>query len=200
MDTPSRARYARRIAAAAVCTALIAAGSYISVPIPWSPAPISLASMFVTLAGLLLGARRGVYACILYLSLGAAGLPVFASGSGGIAPLLGPTGGFLFGYPLSACVAGLVFRPHSRSRNESRSKLFFRALAASLAAAGILYFPGLAWLMLRLDLHFPAALAVATLPFIPGDIIKAVTAAAATRTLMAAGTLQELLYVPSAED
>lgn len=200
MDTRSQAVYTRRIATTAVCTALIAAGSYLSVPIPWSPAPISLASMFVAIAGLLLGARRGAYACLLYLALGAAGLPVFASGSGGIAPLLGPTGGFLLGYPLSALVAGLIFQPHRRAISDKRSKLFLRALTASLSAAGILYLPGLTWLMMRLNLSFPAAFAAATLPFVPGDIIKALTAAAVARTLVAAGTLQEEVYAHASED
>lgn len=181
----------RGIATTAVCTSLIAVGSYFSIPIPWSPAPISLASMFVTLAGLLLGARRGAYACLLYIGLGALGLPVFAGGTGGIAPLLGPTGGFLLGYPLSAFVAGLIFAPRRKTSAEGNAPLFPHALLASIVAAVVLYVPGLLWLMTSLGLSFPAALSVAAIPFVPGDLLKAVGAAASARTLFAAGLLQD---------
>ncbi len=181
----------RAVATTAVCTSLIAVGSYFSIPIPWSPAPISLASMFVTLAGLLLGARRGACACLLYIGLGALGLPVFAGGTGGIAPLLGPTGGFLLGYPLSAFVAGLIFDPHRKTVHEGNVPIFPRALLASIAAALVLYVPGLLWLMTSLGLSFSAAFSVAAIPFVPGDLLKAVGAAASARTLLAAGLMQD---------
>lgn len=191
MDSSVQALQVRRIATVSICTSLIIAGSYFSVPIPWSPAPISLASMFVTLSGLVLGARRGACACLLYLGLGAVGLPVFANATGGIAPLLGPTGGFLLGYPISAFVAGLLFRPTAGHSDEERSRRFFRALAAALVAALVLYIPGVLWLMSSLSLSFPAAIAAAVVPFVAGDILKAIAAAATARTLTSAGTLFE---------
>lgn len=191
MDVSTRATHIRGIATTAVCASLIAVGSYVSVPIPWSPAPISLASMFVTLSGLLLGARRGACACLLYLALGAFGLPVFSGGTGGIAPLLGPTGGFLLGYPLSAFVAGLLYTPRNIKDSDTDLPGFPRTLFAALAAAAVLYVPGLLWLMTSLGLSFSAAASLATIPFLPGDILKAIGAAASARTLRIAGVLQE---------
>src|ERR1700684_3857010 len=72
----------------------------VSLPLPFTPVPLTLQNFGVLLAGLMLGSRRGFAALVLYLAEGAAGLPVFSIGGlGGIAQLLGPTGGYLFAYP-----------------------------------------------------------------------------------------------------
>lgn len=106
---------------------------------PLTPVPLTVQNLAVLLAGLLLGSRRGFAALALYLIEGAAGLPVFnPSGPGGIAQLLGPTGGFLMVYPLVAFVAGFLF--------ERGAKTFLRAAMAGLVAEILLFAGGLTWL------------------------------------------------------
>jgi len=92
----------------ALFTALIIIGGYISIPIPVGPVPIVLADFFVMVTGLFLGFKYGLISTALYLALGALGLPVFAGGSAGLAVLVGPTGGFLFGYLLVVASIGFI--------------------------------------------------------------------------------------------
>src|SRR4030066_809482 len=91
---------------ASLMAALTAVGAYIHVP--FGPVPIVLSTLFVILSGLLLGSRWGLTSMALYLLVGAIGIPVFAGGKGGFAHFLGPTGGYLFGYVLSAWITGLI--------------------------------------------------------------------------------------------
>ena len=77
-----------------------------TIPVPMSPVPLSLATFVVYLAGALLGAKQGTAGVLVYLLLGAVGLPVFSGFSGGIGVLFGPTGGYLMGYLLCAAIVG----------------------------------------------------------------------------------------------
>lgn len=163
----------RRTVLTAVFTALIAAGAYAAVPV--GPVPIVLTTLFVVLSGLLGGFRIGVSSVFTYLLLGTLGLPVFAGGAGGFAVITGPTGGYLFGYLLSSAVAGLLFRSF---KNKPKIWLFIMASFASLAAAAVIYVPGLFWLKLSLGLEWSKALNIGMIPFIPGDLIKAAAAVA----------------------
>ena len=98
-----------RVAAVLFVTALTAAAAQISVPLPFTPVPFTFQPMVVLLGGALLGARLGAVSQVLYLSLGVAGLPVFAASvvlPQGPARLLGPTGGYLMAYPFAAYVTG----------------------------------------------------------------------------------------------
>jgi biotin transport system substrate-specific component len=111
----------------------------ISIPLPFTPVPLTVQNFGVVLVGLLLGSRRGLAALVLYLAEGAMGLPVFSPmGPGGIAQLLGPTGGFLFAYPFVAWVAGYVMERGRRN--------FARAATGALLGEIILFAGGLAWL------------------------------------------------------
>ena len=80
----------------------------VTVPLPFTPVPLTLQNFAVLLVGLVFGSRRGAIALVLYLMEGALGLPVFSSGLGGVARLLGPTGGYLMAYPLVAFVSGFI--------------------------------------------------------------------------------------------
>lgn len=91
---------------AAMFAALTAAVAWFKIPLPFTPVPITLQTLLVLLSGAVLGAYYGALAMIIYLLLGAIGLPVFAGGSSGIGVLLGPTGGYLFSYPIAAFVIG----------------------------------------------------------------------------------------------
>src|SRR5208283_5046270 len=137
---------------------------------PLTPVPLTVQNLAVLLVGLLLGSQRGFAAMALYLIEGASGLPVFSpTGPGGIAHLLGPTGGFLMVYPLVAFVAGFLF--------ERGARTFLRAAIAGLLAEIVLFAGGLTWLYV-----FTHSLAKAAYFglyfFIAAEIMKVMFAAA----------------------
>ena len=111
----------------------------VTVPLPFTPVPLTLQNFGVLVVGLLLGSRRGFAALALYLLEGASGLPVFnPAGPGGIAQLLGPTGGYLVSYPFVAALAGFLY--------ERGRSTFARAAVAGFAAEVLLFASGLTWL------------------------------------------------------
>ncbi len=111
----------------------------VTVPLPFTPVPLTLQNFGVLAVALLLGSRRGFAALALYLAEGAAGLPVFnPSGLGGILQLTGATGGFLMAYPFVAFVAGWIY--------ERSSRRFEWALLAGVAGEIVLFMGGLGWL------------------------------------------------------
>jgi biotin transport system substrate-specific component len=157
----------------ALFAALIAAGTFVSIPVPFSPVPIVLQNLFVVLAGLILGPAMGTAAVGLYLAAGIIGAPVFAGASGGIACFAGPTGGFLVGYLLAGLTAGLAAGFPRPEQKISRRRLVMAVAAGFL----VVYVPGVAWLRIYIGGNWAAALTAGLVPFIPGDIIKAVIAA-----------------------
>ena len=171
----------RSIVLVAAFTALIIVGAIFSFPAPWNPVvPLTLATLFVILSGMLLGPWRGLATVGLYLFLGIVGLPVFAGGSGGVQILAGPTGGFLVGYALAAFLAGLIVR----IGKGSLASLIFAALIATLA----IYLPGLPWMHYRLtgivdDWSWASTWGKYTAPFLIGDGIKAIAAVVIARFL-----------------
>jgi biotin transport system substrate-specific component len=156
---------------ASLLAALIAAGAYISIPI--GPVPIILQNMFILLAGLLLGSRWGLAAVGVYLLSGACGLPVFAGGTGGIGRFAGPTGGYLIGYLPAVFVVGIF------SKFENTVLDIIGMVMATL----IIYSLGVAWLQLITGMSFLKALAVGMFPFLIGDTLKIVAAAAIAKTI-----------------
>src|SRR5262245_23962578 len=100
----------RQVALVVGASLFVALCARVTIPLPLTPVPLTLQNFGVLLVALLLGSRRGFAALALYLIEGAAGLPVFnPTGPGGIAQLLGPTGGFLMAYPFVAFAAGHIF-------------------------------------------------------------------------------------------
>ena len=153
---------------AVAATILVAACAHISFPLPFTPVPLTLQTFAVILVGLALGPVAGFSALALYLLEGAAGLPVFSpQGAGGIAQLVGPTGGYLFAYPLAAAAAGWLVRalPGINSR-------FTRAAIASLGASVIIFALGAGWMAYFGHLTAAALWMVAILPFLPGEAVK----------------------------
>src|SRR6185437_14103934 len=98
---PSRSHALTRNFALVVGASLfVAICAHITIPLPFTPVPLTLQNFAVLLVGVTLGSRRGFAALALYLTEGIAGLPVFnPTGPGGLAQILGPTGGFLMAYP-----------------------------------------------------------------------------------------------------
>ena len=130
----------RQVALVVGASLVVALCARITIPLmPLTPVPLTVQNMGVLLVGMMLGSRRGFAALALYLMEGAVGLPVFnPTGPGGIAQLLGPTGGFLMVYPFVAFLAGYVF--------ERGTKSFLRAAIAGLLAEILLFAGGLTWL------------------------------------------------------
>jgi biotin transport system substrate-specific component len=130
---------ARQVALVVGASLFVALCAHIAIPLPGTPVPLTVQNFAVLLVGLVLGSRRGFAALTLYLAEGAMGMPVFSPiGAGGIAQLLGPTGGFLLAYPLVAWVAGFIME-HGR-------KNFARAAMGGLLGEVVLFTGGLAWL------------------------------------------------------
>src|SRR6202035_904740 len=130
----------RQVALVVGGSLVVALCARITIPLPFTPVPLTVQNFGVLLVGLLLGSRRGFAALALYLAEGAMGLPVFnPTGAGGLAQLLhGATAGFLLSYPLVAWVAGYVME-HGR-------KDFIRAVIGGLLGEVVLFTGGLAWL------------------------------------------------------
>ena len=158
---PSRTtRRVLAVAAFAIATALAA---QVRVPVPFTPVPMTLQTLFVVLAGAMLGPRLGAASQLTYLSAGIAGLPVFTAG-GGAAYLLGPTGGYLLAFPVAAFLAGLVARRVSGRGWRAAALLFVGVFLVSF----VILFGGAGWLALTTG----ETLALGVLPFIAGDVVK----------------------------
>ncbi len=173
---------ATRIASVLFITALTAAAAQISIPLPFTPVPLTFQPMVVLLGGLALGARLGLASQVLYLSIGLAGLPVFAASTvlpPGIGRLLGPTGGYLMAYPLAAFVAGWLAE-RGFDRRYATSVL---AMAAGLA---VVFTSGVLWLAFFTRAAHGAAdgvglslaLQAGLYPFVAMDAVKLLVAAA----------------------
>jgi biotin transport system substrate-specific component len=156
-------------------SAVIAVCARLVLPLPFTPVPLTLANFGVLLVGLALGSNRGCAAAALYLAWGAMGLPVFSpAGIGGIAQLLGPTGGYLLAYPVVAFVAGWV--------SERGITSFARNLTAGVVAEIVLFAAGISWLALMTG-SWQRAVAFGLAPFLFAEVMKLMIAAAAARKL-----------------
>ena len=163
----------RMMVFASLLAALMTAGAYISIPV--GPIPIVLQNMFVFLAGLLLGSRWGLASVGVYLLAGACGLPVFAGGMGGIGRIVGPTGGYLIGYLPAVFIIGYLSK-----KAAARISI---DIIAMICGTIVLYACGVTWLKTLTGMPWPKTLAVGMLPFLIGDVLKIVAAAAIARAL-----------------
>lgn len=162
------------VALVATSAAFVAVCALISFEPPGMSVPVSMQTFGVLLAGVLLGARRGGLAVLLYLAVGAAGLPVFALGTGGVAVLAGPTGGYLLAFPIAALVVGwLVTRVRRLPARWLPVGVFAAAVVATVA---VVYPLGIAVLSARTGLSAGEAIAVGAV-FAPWDAAKAAVVA-----------------------
>lgn len=150
------------VAAAVVAAVLCVVGPW---TIPIGPVPISLVTLVISLAVYLLGAKLTMVSVLVYLLIGAVGLPVFSNYGAGLAKVVGPTGGYLVGYLVLAFVGGLsVERFHGSVR--------WGTLGLVIGTAA-LYALGTAWFVVQMEgATIPYALTVCVLPFLPGDAAK----------------------------
>jgi biotin transport system substrate-specific component len=161
-----------KIAISVAASLFVAACAHCIVPLPFTPVPLTLGDFAVLLVGLLLGPRMAFAALALYLAEGACGLPVFSpAGPGGLAQLFGFTGGYLLSYPFAAALAGWSVR-------SLRSMPAYAAAAlATLASTIVVIASGAGWLGSLHHLPAPVTLRLAVLPFLPGQLVKIVSAA-----------------------
>jgi len=161
---------ARQVAIVVGASLFVAVCAHITIPLPYTPVPLTVQNFAVLLVGIALGSRRGFAALALYLAEGAAGLPVFSPlGPGGIAQIIGFTGGFLMAYPFVAFVAGFIF--------ERGTKTFARTASAALLGEILLFAGGIGWLYFWT--HSLARAAYLGLYwFVAAEVIKVLFAAA----------------------
>lgn len=163
----------------ALFTALTAVGGIMSIPL--GPIPITLQTFFVILSGLILGAKLGALSQITYVVLGLVGLPIFSGGYGGLGAIVRPSFGFLIGYIVAAYVIGKL-----TEKDKSLSKIIYSVILGSFVIyiIGVPYFYFIFTNYLGKSINFYSALKFACIPFIPGDIIKAVIAITLAKKLI----------------
>lgn len=153
----------------AAALAFLALCARTSLPLGFTPVPLSLQPFGLLAVGLLLTPRRAATTLVAYLGLGAAGLPVLAPGIAGLAHFLSPTAGYLAAYPLVAVAASVLSRRMGRG--------YAACLAAAAVAELLLLSSGAVWLAVSLHLPLATAVSLGIVPFLPGDALKIVAAA-----------------------
>lgn len=161
----------KEIVLVALFAGLTAVGAFISIPL--GPVPITLQTLFVILGGVLLGAKLGALAQIVYILLGLIGLPIFSGFIGGPQAIVRPSFGFLIGFIFAAFIVGKIVE-----RDNSRFKIWLAAIFGTI----VIYIFGLPYMYYILNvvlgkgLPFTTILKTGLLLFIPGDIVKLILA------------------------
>jgi len=156
-----------RVICAVIFLILTVLGAFVRVPLPFTPVPVTLQTFFVLLSGALLGSGFGAMVQMSYIFLGIAGIPVFTGAGSGFLYLFGPTGGYLAGFILAVLFLGRAIK-HSNN--------LLTVFGLFCFADFILLFCGALWLKVLLGCGITKALFIGVLPFIPGDIVKALVA------------------------
>ncbi|XID95014.1 biotin transporter BioY [Paenibacillaceae bacterium WGS1546] len=178
----STASWIRGIVFTALFGALFIACSFMKVHLGFTPVPISLQGFGIMLAGGLLGAVYGFWSIFLVVGLTALGLPLM-NGSGGIAQMTGPTGGFIWMFPVSAFLVGWIAdRLYAGKKKLARPRQLVLLLSVFAFGSLLLYVSGVPWMAHVLDSDkydtWSGAIKAGMLPYLPGDVIKAVAATA----------------------
>ncbi len=159
----------KNIILCALFAALTAILSQISIPLPFTPVPINLAMVSVFIAGGLLEAKMGAISQLVYVIIGAIGVPVFASFTGGFGIIVGPTGGYIIGYIIATIIVGVIVKKLGDS-------VYSYAVAMTVGILGC-YFVGTAWFMYITQSGLIEALLMCVVPFLIGDILKIILSA-----------------------
>jgi len=172
MDSQRKWLPVRDICIISVFTAIIVVCAQIRIPL--GPVPFTLQTWGVALAGLVLGSKKGTLAVLVYIALGAAGVPVFNGFTGGFARIIGHTGGFIVTFPLMSLLAGFAasngvikaIKKHGRSVYLGTALILSVGVAANLVA-------GMLWFGVVMEQEMFAAFMAAAAPFIPGGVLQA---------------------------
>lgn len=163
----------REIVLCGMFAAITAVLSQISIPI--GPVPISCSWIAVFLTGLLLPMRPAVLSQLVYLLLGAIGVPVFAGFQSGVARLAGPTGGYLLAYPIMVLIVSAMMKVYDKKLGEKPMALRALFLVGALVLPAVVcYASGTAWFTVFSGSSFEKALTLTVLPFLAGDAAKIV--------------------------
>lgn len=154
----------------ALFAALTAVCSQIALVLPITQVPFNLATLAVFLAGGMLGAKAGAISQLVYVLIGAIGVPVFAQFSGGLQNLFGPTGGYIFGFIVGAWLVGLLVEKLPK-------KGFFINVLAMVVGLAACYALGTIWYMVITKANIVSALLLCVVPFLPVDALKIILAA-----------------------
>ena len=163
----------RHIVLSGLFAAITAALSQVMISIPVSPVPITLQVFSVALAGAVLGGRLGALSQLVYIIVGAAGLPVFAGFEAGIGVILGPRGGYILGFPVLAFIPGFFIERQAKPG-------FLPTFASMLAGLVVFYTIGTAWLGIVMELDIIEAIIAGAGWFFPIDALKLVLASVIT--------------------
>jgi biotin transport system substrate-specific component len=150
---------------------LVAAAAQISIPLPFSPVPITGQTFAVGVVGSALGMRRGAASLALYVLLGGIGLPFYAQGASGWTQVSGATGGYLIGFVLAAALTGAL-------ADRGWDRTFGTAVTSMLTGNVLIYAVGLPWLARSTGAGLEQTLEWGLYPFVPGDVLKLYLAAA----------------------
>lgn len=153
----------------ALMTAVTCVLGPLSIPLPFSPVPISLTNFAIFLAIFVLGMKNGTISFIIYLLLGAVGVPVFSSFRGGLQVLAGPTGGYLIGFIFLALIMGFALDHFDRE--------LVPTIIGMIIGMVVCYAFGTVWLAKLLSLSFKEGLMMGVIPYLPGDAAKIIIAA-----------------------
>ena len=151
----------KQISRIGLFTALTIILSQISIPMPYG-VPMTLQTFIIPLVAFLLGKKEGALVAIIYIMLGLIGLPVFAGLSGGASIFFGPTGGFIFSFPLMAYCSGVA-----KEKNQKVHQISWLAIGAILN-----YLVGMFYFSFVTSSSLIVAFTACVLPFIPTAIIK----------------------------
>ena len=153
----------------ALMTAVTCVLGPLSIPLPFSPVPISLTNFAIFLAIFVLGMKNGTISFIIYLLLGAVGVRVFSSFRGGLQVLAGPTGGYLIGFIFLALIMGFALDHFDRK--------LVPTIIGMIIGMVVCYAFGTVWLAKLLSLSFKEGLMMGVIPYLPGDAAKIIIAA-----------------------
>jgi biotin transport system substrate-specific component len=157
----------KEMSTVAIFSALTAILAQISIPLPFSPVPITFQIFAVYISSIILGSKLGTLSQIIYVLLGTIGIPVFANFSGGLHFILGPTGGYILSYPIIAFIIGKILE---------KKQSFIITVLGLLFSLIVCYFIGVLQLSIITKITIQKAILVGALPFIPLDIVKIIIA------------------------
>lgn len=166
--TSAQSKIAYKVLAAFGFALLTAVGAQIQIPLSFTPVPITLQTLFVFSSGLFLGPAFGLVAQAMYVAMGAAGLPVYNDGTGGVERLFGATGGYLLGFMIYSYFSGKLFY----GRLQRTNGFILQAFQLYLLSVVAVFVPGVTVLKVILGVTWTEALLMGYVPFVLGDIVK----------------------------
>lgn len=174
MEKPTKTKFNLKLSIRDICligifTAFIAASAQLIIPMPVG-VPFTLQTFIIPLAGVILGAKKGTLAVLVYIILGATGIPVFSGFKGGFAVIFGVTGGYILSFPILALFAGIGSDSYEKIKNIWNRNIFFSSCL--VIGSSINYICGMLMAMFVTSRGLQEAFAIFVLPYIPTEVVK----------------------------